>query len=277
MYAHLEIHENTRFAASLYPGNSRCLDAFIVALSQACEGPDRRWYASTLELQLASLDFCRACRSIPRLAVTVGGRVCPTPKSLWISRDASKPSLFGYPFFSSSRVPGVRALRLKWSIQLTALVHHAAVELTARSDALELSLGRFFNQPVIGVLWPSSLQKLSFGHFFNQPIAGVVWPASLQQLLFGALFNQPVAGVVWPDSLLQLSFGDTAVQSVVEVAWPAFLQQSPVGNPFKQVIAEVVWPASLQHLSLGDSFNEPIAGVVWPSSLLQLLFGCDFK
>ncbi|CAN0512055.1 unnamed protein product, partial [Ectocarpus sp. 12 AP-2014] len=36
-------------------GRSDCLDVFMVALNQACDGQDKRWYASTLELQLVSL------------------------------------------------------------------------------------------------------------------------------------------------------------------------------------------------------------------------------
>ncbi|CAM9669642.1 unnamed protein product, partial [Hapterophycus canaliculatus] len=52
-------------------GNGRCLDAFTIALHQACGGSLRRWYASTLQLQLASLGFCRACRSVPTLHVRV--------------------------------------------------------------------------------------------------------------------------------------------------------------------------------------------------------------
>ena len=64
-----------------------------------------------------------------------------------------------------------------------------------------------FNQPVVEVAWPASLQQLSFGDRFHQPIAGVMWPASLQQLLFGDDFNQPFAGDVWPTDLQRLSVG----------------------------------------------------------------------
>eukprot|EP00903_Cladosiphon_okamuranus_P012037 g11302.t1 len=46
------------------PEKMRCLEAFIVALSQACGGKDSYWYASTFDLHLTSLEFCRACRSV---------------------------------------------------------------------------------------------------------------------------------------------------------------------------------------------------------------------
>ncbi|CAM9787639.1 unnamed protein product, partial [Ectocarpus sp. 8 AP-2014] len=52
-------------------GKSKCLDAFGVALNQTCDGGDKRWYASTLELQLVSLEFCGACRLVPTLHVCV--------------------------------------------------------------------------------------------------------------------------------------------------------------------------------------------------------------
>ncbi|CAN0042237.1 unnamed protein product [Ectocarpus sp. 6 AP-2014] len=48
-------------------GRTRGPDALVVALSQACKGGEKRWYASILELQLTSLDMCRACRSTPIL------------------------------------------------------------------------------------------------------------------------------------------------------------------------------------------------------------------
>lgn len=60
-------------------GGDRCLDAFVVALNQACEGRKNSWYTSTLELQLASLEFCKACRSVSTLRVLVD---TTTPRSL---------------------------------------------------------------------------------------------------------------------------------------------------------------------------------------------------
>ena len=49
-------------------GPNRCLDAFSIALNQA---DSSGWYSSTLQLQLASLQFCRVCRSVSTLHLTV--------------------------------------------------------------------------------------------------------------------------------------------------------------------------------------------------------------
>ncbi|CAN0452593.1 unnamed protein product, partial [Ectocarpus sp. 8 AP-2014] len=61
-------------------GQSATLDAFIVASSQACIEGENLWYASTLELQLVSLEACRVCRSIPTLHVRVNQE---TPGIVW--------------------------------------------------------------------------------------------------------------------------------------------------------------------------------------------------
>jgi len=187
----------------LYTGAARCLDAFVVALSQACGG-DRRWYASTLQLQLVSLEFSRACRSIPKLAVSVEDL---TPRSLWTPRDSRAPP--NTPISearASSRLPIQRALRLTWALPLEVLVESAAVELWAWSRFVHLR-GPVSSARLASVSWPQALVHLSFGDDFNQSIVGVVWPASLQQLSFGYVFNQPIVGVVWPVRLKWLTWG----------------------------------------------------------------------
>ncbi|CAM9486440.1 unnamed protein product, partial [Laminaria digitata] len=52
-------------------GNDRCLEAFTVALNQACWDGEKAWYVSTMHLQLASLEFCTACRAVPTLHVRI--------------------------------------------------------------------------------------------------------------------------------------------------------------------------------------------------------------
>ncbi|CAN0248867.1 unnamed protein product, partial [Ectocarpus sp. 12 AP-2014] len=282
-------------------GRTRCLDAFVVALSQACEGGEKRWYVSTLELQLTSLDMCRACRSTSILHVRVNRE---TPQSLWSSRTTrTRPNSRSWKRRISNRVPVVQALRLMWALSMEDLLRKAAIELWTSSQRLELqgswcvpSLGsevvwpRGLRELVVhtdsaiatdSVWWPAHLQKLSFGSNFNQPIAGVAWPSSLQQLSFGISFNQAIAGVMWPSSLQQLSFGYKFNQPIAAVVLPASLQQLSFGMSFNQPIAGVIWPSSLQHLSFGQDFNrffnQPIAGVVWPSSLQQLSFGKNFN
>ncbi|CAN0242056.1 unnamed protein product, partial [Ectocarpus sp. 12 AP-2014] len=223
---------------------SRCLDAFIIALSQACEGGGKQWYASTLELQLTSLDFCRACRSIPTLDVAVDEH---TPRSLWApDTTQTRPITHSSKVARiSSRVPAVRAAGLTWGLLLEVLLESTAMELWGWSNVLRLR-GAVDSVSLESATWPPRLKLLSFGDGFNQPIAGVVWPASLQQLFFGVFFNQPIAGVLWPASLQQLFFGVFFNQPIAGVAWPASLQQLWFDNDFDHPIAGVAWPASLQ-------------------------------
>ncbi|CAM9126477.1 unnamed protein product [Ectocarpus sp. 4 AP-2014] len=81
-------------------GENRCLDAFSIALKQAHKGREKRWYTSTLELQLVCLTFCCERRSIPALRVRVDEE---TPNSLWDPET-----------HISGRVPPVLALQLVW-------------------------------------------------------------------------------------------------------------------------------------------------------------------
>ncbi|CAM9615447.1 unnamed protein product, partial [Ectocarpus sp. 12 AP-2014] len=68
-------HGKLRSAMTTEGGKRDYLDAFTVALNQACCG---RWYASTLELQLVSLEFCGACRRLQTLHVRVYRRIPPS-------------------------------------------------------------------------------------------------------------------------------------------------------------------------------------------------------
>ncbi|CAN0223234.1 unnamed protein product, partial [Ectocarpus fasciculatus] len=78
-------------------------DALVVALSQACDGGKKRWYASTLELQLASLDICRVCRSISTLHVRVKDQA---PRSLWYPHEVqTRPERRGSKICTSSLAP----------------------------------------------------------------------------------------------------------------------------------------------------------------------------
>ena len=124
--------------------------------------------------------------------------------------------------------------------------------------ARERSFWWEFNQPIVRVVWPASLQHLPLGHDFDQSIDRVGWPASLQ-LLFGDYFNAKVA---WPISLHQLSFGCDVNQIITGVVWPATLQQSSFGDAFNQPIVGVRWPSSLVQISFGKDFDQSVAGVI---------------
>ncbi|CAM9728789.1 unnamed protein product [Ectocarpus fasciculatus] len=181
-------------------GMSECLDAFIVALDQACDGQEKRWYASTLELQLASLAFCRACRSVQTLHVRVDQQ---TPPSLWspLSSQTTANESSGEVLISN-RIPAVQAYGATWLRGIWCAERLASVLWLQRLKRLVVDVDTAVNT----VSWPASLQRLLFGNSFNQPITGIVLPASLQQLTFGWDFDQPIAEVEWPASLQQLSF-----------------------------------------------------------------------
>ncbi|CAB1105529.1 unnamed protein product [Ectocarpus sp. CCAP 1310/34] len=247
-------------------GRGECVDAFIVALNRTCDGGEQRWYASTLELQPVSLEFCVACRRVP---------------------TSHSTSTVGRLVSGVSRAPVVRAYSLTWALSMDVLLQSCAMELqrgskyrrsgghsSAANLASMLWLQRLkrlvleLDTPVITASWPASLQQLSFGYKFNKPIADVVWPASLQHLSFGLRFNQPIANIVWPASLQHLSFGYTFNQPIAEAVWPASLQVLSFGNRFNQPITTVVWPASLQQVSLGRM----LVSIVQGASTIQ--WGC---
>ena len=63
--------------------DDRCLEAFIVALNQTLDAS--AWFASTKQLQLTSLQFCVACRSVKTLRLTVDSKI---PRHLVDDDDA---------------------------------------------------------------------------------------------------------------------------------------------------------------------------------------------
>lgn len=166
---------------------SRCLDAFIVVLNQASTD-GKRWFASTMQLQLASLACCEACRSLPTLSVAVKNG---TPPRLWT--DAPGLETHGVERLSSTRVPVVQAHRVTWRLPASSL----------RSMGDVLSKAKFFtfdgdlNGDVRGVPWPASLQVLYFFRV-ETPLDGVSWPPSLKTLIFFVLVNEDISGITWP-------------------------------------------------------------------------------
>lgn len=102
----------------------------------------KRWYASTLELQLASLELCRACRSVPTLHARVDD---DTPRTLWSRR-------------ASSRVPVVTALCLTWALPTEGL-QRVAIELYTRLEFLHRQ-GSSSAGNLESVVWPEGLKRL---------------------------------------------------------------------------------------------------------------------
>ncbi|CAN0120082.1 unnamed protein product, partial [Ectocarpus fasciculatus] len=108
-------------------GESKCLDAFTLALNQACDGQEEGWYASTLQLQLVSLTLCRACRSAQLLQVRIDE---DTPSTLWSSGTPyATPSTRSPEVCCSSQVPAVQAFGWKCYLPTDRLPQTAAAEL----------------------------------------------------------------------------------------------------------------------------------------------------
>ncbi|CAM9602449.1 unnamed protein product, partial [Ectocarpus fasciculatus] len=128
-------------------GMSECLDVFFVALDQACDGQAKRWYASTLELQLVSLAFCGACRSVQTLHVRVAQQ---TPLSLWSPRALHIATNEGSgEVLISSRVPSLQAYGVTWLRRYSA-ERLASAFWFQRLKRLEIDL----NTAVNTVSWP---------------------------------------------------------------------------------------------------------------------------
>ncbi|CAM9925845.1 unnamed protein product [Scytosiphon promiscuus] len=273
------------------PGQDPTLAAFTVALQQASDG--ERWYTSTEELQMTSMQFCVACRSVTTLTLTVNSR---TPARLLAA--AADASYSRQKRFCSSLVPRLRARQLVWKLQtankLRKTTHAFAsassivfcasfvgsLEGIAWPNRLKLLKFEYFGKydaPIAGVAWPKSLERIDFGVEFNQPVEGVRWPASLQRLSFGHLFDQPVEGVAWPDSMTHIAFGERFNQPVEGVRWPSALQELTFGDAFNQPIKAVAWPKLLRRLEFGEAFDQRLEGVAWPPSLEELTFGENFN
>ncbi|CAN0450569.1 unnamed protein product [Ectocarpus sp. 12 AP-2014] len=247
------------------PDRSRCLDALIVALTNTGDG--QGWYTPTTQLQLASLDFCTACRAVPTTHVTVDGDV-PTRLEAGIDNGGA------------SRVPAFRPRGVTWNLPIAALRGEDDVFADVRVLVLGHGLGRVgvrFNRWVDGLQLPPALQDLTFGQWYDRPIHKVSWPATLRRITFGEAFNQPIDRVSFPESLEELTFGIHFNQPVSKVEFPSSIQYLTFGDEFNQPIEDISWPVSLQELSFGWRFNQPIDNVSWPPRLQALTFSREFQ
>lgn len=152
---------------------------------------------STGQLQLASLQFCMACRSVPRMHLRVE---LGTPRHLWVAATRLRTRNEMQPI--TARVPAFRPRKVTWDIQ--------AATLDAASDPLAsvecIKFGESFDGSFDGIVWPRNIKQIKFDVYSsNMSIDMVRWPQSLQQLRFGHYFNRPIDMVQWPSSLLQLT------------------------------------------------------------------------
>lgn len=254
--------------------HSRCVDAVTVALNQMSGG--NIWYTLTKELQLASLQLCEVCRDFTTLALTVDEQ---TPRSLLASEH---PAYLSWTRMRRSRVPQLRARRVKWSLSTAAEFRRPIYALTettvmefgdtfddtltdttamrsseslenfgtrdnsVEDDELDFGLCWLFEEPTAEVSSPASPFCMTLVARLEQTQRNIVLPASVRQLTFGRSFDRPLEGVVWPVSLEQLTFGDDFDQPIERVVFPASLQQLTFGNNFDFPIQEMQWPISLR-------------------------------
>ena len=183
--------------------NKLCLDAFGIALNQACDGGGQ-WYASTTALQLVCFDMCRACRALAGFAVVV--RV-GTPVHVWLRHSLQS----GRNKRPSSRVPSLKACSVTWELSV-ARISEGGKFVHEKRGFVASGLWRLFgvrgcSKGVIRAWWSDTLRKMTLGPLFNYPVMNVVWPTCLEQLVFGRAFDQPIGEVVWPVSLQRLTVG----------------------------------------------------------------------
>eukprot|EP00435_Cladocopium_sp_Y103_P071653 s617_g38.t1 len=150
-------------------------------------------------------------------------------------------------------------------------------DLNAIDSIGSLTFTYKFNERLVDVRLPRSLQTLVFGENFNQSLEGVELPGSLQTLKFGERFDQSLAGVSLPSHLHTLIFDHDFDQSLEGVTLPNSLQTLVFGKKFNQSLEAVVLPNSLQSLTFGEKFDKDVAGMTFPSSLQTLIFGHDFQ
>ena len=292
---------------------SLCLDAFAVALLHGTYDGNQ-WYASTKNVQLASLRFCGLCRrgAPSTLHLRVDGG---TPRRLWAGDSAAAAAVDADAAVTSSgggavvvvpdtttegrrppgeeetgevvdsRVPRIRGVRgVTWELP-AAMLGSASRESFANLGSLRF--GDDFNESLDGVVWPRGLRRLVLGEGFDQPVDGVRWPPSLTEVTFSVSFNQPISAVAWPPSLQQLTFGLLFDQPIDRVALPPSLRRLIFEGSFNQPIQGVSWPPRLEELTFKfcrsrsrcvvSAFNQPLQGVEWPESLKELTFGRCFN
>ncbi|CAM9216682.1 unnamed protein product [Ectocarpus fasciculatus] len=192
------------------PGCSRCLDALVVALTDAGDG--QGWYTPTTQLQLASLDFCAACRAVPTVHLTVDGDV-PGRLNAGVDNGAS-------------RVPAFRPRGVTWNLPMSALRGGDDVFADVRELVLGHGLGgvsKRINRWVDGFQLPPALQDLTFGQWYDRSprLSNADRPPRVARLS-NAAHNRPSRWHSAPDMARRGSASHVA--PLVETAKPSCLK-----------------------------------------------------
>lgn len=247
--------------------SDRCLDAFLVALNGLCDG--EQWYTSTMELQLASLEFCRACRDHSTLHLNI---TSSTPRSM-LSKGTESSRADRRRV--KSRVPKLRARGVTWNMMTAAKLDKP---IDTINDAERLVFGDQFSGKVDGVAWPQRVKRVAFGYDFNEAIDEVAWPPTLQKLAFGYFFNKPLKKARWPPSLQRLELTGCFNQPLEGLEWPASVCHLSFGYFFDQELNYVAWPASLRQLDLGYRFSRSLRDIgKWLPHLEELTLLLNYK
>ncbi|CAM9220895.1 unnamed protein product [Ectocarpus sp. 13 AM-2016] len=282
-------------------GSARCLEAITIVLNQSSpKGGIREppFISSTLQLQLACLELCRVCRSLPCLHITVRENL---PSRWWIaptfSDDAGDhdngvllPSLRrcyprggmrGKDGATPNRVPPLLPFSVTCGYPSLPLSYsRGTADLWTGVERLRLTfpvseINSWKDSPLVvlprrlkHLLLISSCNAFDLKGIWNYrlPVAVLASPPPLLLKLFiDGSFEVPVADVPWPPSLIQISFGYWFQQRLGGGGAGSAVDGDGGGGVIK-------WPVHLQQLSFLHRFEEPMAEVNWPSSLERLAF-----
>lgn len=270
------------------------MDAFNVALNHA--GDSWLSFESTMELQLVSLEFCVACRTVAVVHVKLEEG---TPRSLWAHGESplAMREFLCWEQRICPRVPAVQAYSVTWGLSSGLVPQSSTPKIVSSSSHFSVGdISRTFirrslvthvnpvsaaaallvvhtsgrageNMPEIG----SKLGSLLLG-----PIAGTLLLDLVKSVLPSREFTTTAPNVGW-SRVRRLKFGDAFNGAMDNMLWPTSLLQLTFGKQFNQSIIGVKWPASLRSVKFGWGFNQPIFGVEWPASLQYLVFEGSFN
>ena len=140
----------------------------------------------------------------------------------------------------------------------------------------EINLDYRFNQPLDGVVFPSSLQKLKLGGWFDQPLIPGIF-SSLNVIIFSHNFNQTLPINIFPSSLQEITFGALFNKPLLPGVFPSSLQEIRFGRKFNRPLVPGVFPDSLKKITFDEKFNQPLLPGVLPPCLQEITFGWDFN
>ena len=156
-----------------------------------------------------------------------------------------------------------------------------------------------FDKPLQSMRFPPALQRLHLGYFFDRPLSGTAWSSSLTHLILSARFSQPILQGDLPKTLqifdmsccrmwsyplhshlyltpniqkfmLPCSFNQ--LLSLPASGWAPSLTSLHLGTAFDQPLLEWTAPPNLLELTLSDMWNLPVSQLRLPNTLVSLTF-----